>query len=363
MTEQFRQIATQLKAVVVELATPKHVGTGICLCDFDLVVTGEHVVRDTAEVVIQGLHVPRQLVEVLYLDAARNLAFLRMPKARVPSIEFRQPSIPIGDGEPVLAAGHAMGQGFRVQTGQIAQTLQQKNGLEYLVHDALLDPAYSGGPLVDSEGRILGINTFSRRHGLISAMAIGASLVQQALESFKQVEGPCAARCPGCDQLVTAASHVGRYCPGCGDWLMMPQMVAPYEPYGLARTVEAALELLGIDVVLTRAGHDSWILEEGSARIRLEYHEQTGLLVGDAYLARLHRTDLSGLYQYLLAENYRLEGLSFSVVGGDIILSLIVYDRYFTVDSGSMMLAYLFQKADYYDNILVDEWGAEWIKR
>jgi len=55
-----------------------------------------------------------------------------------------------------------------------------------------------------------------------------------------------------------------------------------------------------------------------------------------------------------------MEGLNFSIKEQDIILSLLIYDRYLNVDTGIQLFKHLFEKADYYDNILVEEYGALW---
>jgi serine protease Do len=52
--------------------------------------------------------------------------------------------------------------------------------------------------------------------------------------------------------------------------------------------------------------------------------------------------------------------MTFSVHEQDIMLSLLIFDRYLNVDTGMKMLQTMFEKADYYDNILVEEYGAIW---
>jgi len=57
-----------------------------------------------------------------------------------------------------------------------------------------------------------------------------------------------------------------------------------------------------------------------------------------------------------------MEGLTFSVnpKGHEIILSLLIYDRYLNVETGIKLFKHLFEKADHFDNILVEEYGAIW---
>ena len=111
---------------------------------------------------------------------------------------------------------------------------------------------------------------------------------------------------------------------------------------------------------MARIGPNHWQIEKGSARITITYHEESGLILGDAFLVQLPKQEINRIYAYLLRENYRMSHLSFSIRGNDIILSLIIYDRYLGVDTGKLLLEYLFERSDHYDNILVEEYGALW---
>jgi len=52
--------------------------------------------------------------------------------------------------------------------------------------------------------------------------------------------------------------------------------------------------------------------------------------------------------------------MGFSISGQNIILSLLIYDRYLSEDTGQKLFKNLFDKADHYDDILVDQFGARW---
>jgi len=66
------------------------------------------------------------------------------------------------------------------------------------------------------------------------------------------------------------------------------------------------------------------------------------------------------LFEYLLRQNFELEQLTFSTRGRDIILSLLIYDRYLTMEAALPQFQHLFSKADYYDNYLVENFNADW---
>ena len=58
-------------------------------------------------------------------------------------------------------------------------------------------------------------------------------------------------------------------------------------------------------------------------------------------------TKIKPLYQFLLEENYRTQGLVLSCVKQNIVLSCIIYDLDITRDSGAEIFRNLFPKADY----------------
>jgi len=130
---------------------------------------------------------------------------------------------------------------------------------------------------------------------------------------------------------------------------------------GIKRLIGEILGGLGYDSENTQKGPYYWELTQGSALIKLTYHEKTGLIIGDATLCKLPRAQKSPLYQYLLAENDQLEGLTFSVQDQEVILSLLIEDRQFDGKKGRKLFRHLLEKADYYDNILVEKYGATWI--
>jgi serine protease Do len=152
----------------------------------------------------------------------------------------------------------------------------------------------------------------------------------------------------------------GQYCPFCGTRVKLPSQIEDYEPIGVAQTVETMLEKSGHDVQLSRRGPNNWDIRQGSARISIAYYEKNGLITGDAYLCTLPKKEIGPLYEYLLRQNYDVESLTFSVKEQDVILSLLIYDRYLNVETGLKLFTHLFERADYYDNILVEEYGAQW---
>jgi serine protease Do len=160
--------------------------------------------------------------------------------------------------------------------------------------------------------------------------------------------------------MITKENVDGEYCPNCGQKVEMPkpQQEGEYKPTGAALTIETILEQLGKDVKLSRRGPYNWEVEEGSARIYINYN-QDGFIVCDSFLCTLPKANIGTMYEFLLRENYALENMMFSVLNQDIILSTFIFDQYLTYETGLEAVKNLFKSADKYDTILIEQYGAQ----
>ena len=355
-------IIDKYRHIIVQIATPYSKGTGFYLSPYDIIVTNEHVVRDNRTVVIEGKNFKRQLTPVLFLDEKYDLAFLEAPKGiDMPEVEIGGQS-GIHEGDKVLAVGHPLGLSFTFTQGIISNKAQEAGAVSYIQHDAALNPGNSGGPLIDGEGRIIGINTFIIKDGQNMGFSLPVNYLRQTIELFQAGEEQFGLRCASCMNIIFEKEVDQNYCPHCGAKVFLPSTIEDYEANGVSKTIEEMLERGGHDVRLSRRGPNNWEIREGSAKIVISYHEDSGLIVGDAYLCLLPQKNIKPIYEFLLRQNATTDGLTFSINPNaqDIILSLLIYDRYLNVDVGIRLFEHLFERADYYDNVLVEEYGAYW---
>jgi len=353
-------IIEKYRDLVVQIATPYSLGTGFYLGEYGLIVTNEHVIRGNKRVVLKGHTFEEHLAEVLFVDAHLDLAFLDGSGINNESKEPICAGTKVSIGEEIMAIGHPFGLKFSFTKGIVSNPTILKNNQNFIQHDAALNPGNSGGPLVNRAGKVIGVNTFS----IIAGNSIGFSLpiADVKMNILKFIEGGSiiSAICGSCQILVREDKIENKYCPNCGCEVKLPNVVDAYIPLGMGITIESMLSNLGYDVQLSRRGLNSWEVRRGSAYIRISYHEDTGLIMGDAYLCTIPKSNILSVYNMMLKENYTLDGLTFSVKGQDIILSLLIYDKYFDDQTSKSFFNTLFEKADHYDNILVEQYGASW---
>ncbi len=358
-----KSIIEKYKSTVIQIATPYSTGTGFYLADYNLIITNEHVIRENKTVIIDGEGLEKQMVKVLFIDQKYDLAFLEVPEEHtMPAIGLRDTSVTISEGEEIIAVGHPFGLKYTITKGIISNTLHEVSGINYIQHDAALNPGNSGGPLISKLGEIVGVNTFVIKNGNNIGFSLPARYLETALEEFLKGAGEQGVRCNSCAHMVFENTIEGKYCPDCGSHITMISQIDSYEPTGIARTIEQMLVDMGYDIDLSRMGPSNWSVIRGSAKINIAYHEKSGLITGDAYLAKLPEGNVINLYTFLLLQNNDLEGLTFSVKGQDIILSLLIFDQYMDKDVTKKLFSHLTETADHFDDILVDDYGAIWGK-
>jgi serine protease Do len=151
------QIAEQLRRVTVEVYGTRGGGAGI-LWSPDLIVTNAHVAR--ASSICVGLaddrHVEARLVTA---DRRADLALLRISPCGIAPAALAD-SDALRVGAVVVAFGHPLGV-RRTLTAGIVHALPPAlpGGRRWIEADLRLAPGNSGGPLADTAGQVVGINT------------------------------------------------------------------------------------------------------------------------------------------------------------------------------------------------------------
>ena len=349
------------KDIVVQIATPYSTGTGFILPKEKLIVTNEHVVRDNHELVIEGRLIPKQLAKVVFLDQRFDLAFIALPPmATLPELVDIEKLHKLKEGDLIIAVGHPFGLKYTATQGIVSNTMHMQNDISYIQHDAALNPGNSGGPLINESGRIVGVNTFIIQNGNSIGFSLPANYLEETLLAFAEGQGKEASRCNSCSNIVFEIPKENNYCTHCGSPIKFPSDSKPYEAVGIPRTIEEILIKLGYEVKLCRRGQNNWEIPNGSATIEIAYHEQSGLILSDAILCYLPKTNIKEIYEFMLRQNYELRQSSLCLRGHEIILSSILIDRYLDVQQGSHQIKNLLAKADEYDDLLVNTFGAIW---
>jgi S1-C subfamily serine protease len=155
-------------------ATAQALGSGFVVSSKGYILTNAHVVYDsgvkarTVTVVFKGTgsSTRRVAATIAGIDETSDVALLKVDPTQAPKLVVLQlgDSSKVQAGEAVVAIGNPLGYDFSVTSGIVSATkrnLQSPNGSVIpngIQTDAAINEGNSGGPLIDSSGKVIGIN-------------------------------------------------------------------------------------------------------------------------------------------------------------------------------------------------------------
>jgi S1-C subfamily serine protease len=156
-------------------------GSGFVIDERGYLVTNQHVVEDADSVSVRFSSGAREEAEVVGEDPSTDVAVLSVntPEETLKPLTLGD-SDSVGVGDPVIAIGNPLNVGISVTTGIVSglgRPIDAPNGYTIsgaVQTDAALSSGNSGGPLLDSQGEVIGINS-------LSAAAPGFGTVAQGL--------------------------------------------------------------------------------------------------------------------------------------------------------------------------------------
>jgi S1-C subfamily serine protease len=197
------EIVEKLRPSVVQVATEgfaedffgnsqpqQGIGTGVIIDDEGHVVTNAHVVGDSTRITVTLDGDRTEPATVVGTDPQTDLAVLKIDATPLQPAELGDTeSLPVGaevvaigyalnlDGEPTVTRGvvSAKGRVIQEETTVINDSIQT---------DASINPGNSGGPLVDDQGRVVGINTAIYQGAEGIGFAISIDLVKPIVEEL-----------------------------------------------------------------------------------------------------------------------------------------------------------------------------------
>src|SRR5438876_5577876 len=173
--------------------TLEGLGSGVIVSADGYILTANHVVARADEIMVGlGAELRKYKAKKVGADPGTDVALLKIDEKTLPAITFAD-SDKARAGDIVLAIGNPFGLRQTVTMGIISAVGRGGIGIvdyeNFIQTDAAINMGNSGGTLVDTEGRLLGINTaiFSRSGGNQGVgFAIPANLARDVMQSLRE---------------------------------------------------------------------------------------------------------------------------------------------------------------------------------
>lgn len=170
-------------------------GAGVFITPSGHILSCAHLFDNGEIVSIQGhsFYDTSLGLELLYLDKGRDLALLKPV-----TMDFKAPFMALADprktqvGQEVIAIGNPLGFEFSVSQG-IISALYRDFGFRYNMNqsDAAISPGNSGGPLVNLDGQLIGINSLmaTNNGGFVGlGFSVSSAQIIEFLAKFRGIE-------------------------------------------------------------------------------------------------------------------------------------------------------------------------------
>ncbi len=196
ITGLFQSLSSDIAAVVERAgqavvrvdARPRFAASGIVWTADGLILTADHVVQREENIMV-ALADGRELeARLAGRDPGTDLALLRVDATGLPAAEFGQAQ-DLGVGQLVLALGRPRTDGIQATIGVVSalggpwQTWRGGRVEGFIQTDVTMYPGFSGGPLVNAAGQVVGLNSSALARGI--SLAIPAETLGRVGEALK----------------------------------------------------------------------------------------------------------------------------------------------------------------------------------
>lgn len=190
-----RDKLVQIRTVLRNSDTQASVGSGFFVSSSGLIITNFHVASQLAlePSRYRGVYVPvdgkEGPVELLAFDVQHDLALLRVQNATssYPVLGFRSSDAPLARGERIYSLGNPRDIGFALTEGTY-NGLVLRSFYPRIFFGGAINPGMSGGPVLDEDGRVVGINVSKRQDGEQLSFLVPAAFAQALLAQGAQAK-------------------------------------------------------------------------------------------------------------------------------------------------------------------------------
>jgi serine protease Do len=173
-------------------------GSGFIVSPDGYILTNAHVVADASEVTVKLTDRREYTAKVVGVDARSDIAVLKIDAKNLPTVKIGDPN-KLKPGQWVLAIGSPFGLENSATAGIVSATaraLPSDNYVPFIQTDVAVNPGNSGGPLLNLNGEVVGINSqiYSRSGGYMGLsfaipIDVAVNVEGQLIKNGKVIRG------------------------------------------------------------------------------------------------------------------------------------------------------------------------------
>jgi len=166
------------------------VGSGFIVSPDGYIITNAHVVDDASEVTVKLTDRREFTAKVIGADKRTDIALIKIDAHNLPALDMSSPP-PVKKGEWVVAIGSPFGFENSVSAGIVSglhRALPGGQMTPFIQTDVAVNPGNSGGPLLNTAGQVVGVNSqiYSRSGGFMGlSFAIPADVAAKVADQLR----------------------------------------------------------------------------------------------------------------------------------------------------------------------------------
>ncbi len=164
-------------------------GSGFVISEDGYILTNNHVVEDASELRVAMADGSELVAELVGTDPEIDVALIKVePKAPLPALSLGS-SDGLRVGDWVVAIGNPLDYTHTVTAGIVSakgRVLGATTYDDFIQTDASINPGKSGGPLLNTSGEVVGINTAVSRFGQGIAFSVPIDMVKELIDDLKE---------------------------------------------------------------------------------------------------------------------------------------------------------------------------------
>lgn len=185
-SEGFSTVISDVIDAVVSVLTNTGQGSGAIISSNGYVVTNYHVIEGARRASVMTYDGNIYSVELIGYDTKNDLAILKIISNETFDYFDFGNSDNLVTGQKVVALGNPAGLSFTATEGIISSPSRTISGEQYIQTDVTLNPGNSGGPLINSAGKIIGIVNFKISNYEELGFAIPSNRVEDSIEKITE---------------------------------------------------------------------------------------------------------------------------------------------------------------------------------